>query len=133
MVVSVLAEPKQIQFSLPEESVLPAMETESGSLYLCSGYDVSTQILPGGDLDGTVRSVSGCGREELTVLETAAGEYRRLDFVWTVNSDEGEQVCRAAILDDGSYHYVLSAMTDADNAREYGEMWNGMFESFTLS
>ena len=37
------------------------------------------------------------------------------------------------ILDDGSYHYVLSAMTDADNAREYGEMWNGMFESFTLS
>ena len=80
-----------------------------------------------------MRSVSGCGREELTVLETAAGEYRRLDFVWTVNSDEGEQVCRAAILDDGSYHYVLSAMTDADTAREYGEMWNGMFESFTLS
>ena len=133
VVVSVLAEPKQIQFSLPEESVLPAMETENGTLYLCSGYDVSTQILPGGDLDGTVRSVSGCGREELTVLETAAGEYRRLDFVWTVNSDEGEQVCRAAILDDGSYHYVLSAMTDADTAREYGEMWNGMFESFTLS
>lgn len=133
VVASVLAEPKQIQVDLPEESVLPAMETDSGTLYMCTGFDVTVQTLESGNLDGTIRSISGYGRDDLTVMETAAGDFTRYEFVWTANAEEGERVCRAAILDDGSYHYCLTAMTDADMAKEYQEMWNGMFESFTVS
>ena len=40
---------------------------------------------------------------------------------------------RAAILDDGSYHYVLTCMTDASNAHALQESWQTLFDSFTLA
>lgn len=126
------AEARQISVTLPEESVLPAMESDRGTLYMCKGYDVTVMTLPGGDLDGTVRAVSGYGAEELTIIQSAAGELTKYEFVWTTAAEEGQQVCRAEILSDGNYHYVLTAMADADNANEYKEIWNGMFESFAL-
>ncbi len=132
VVASVLAEPKEVRFELPEESILPAMETDNGKLYMCSGYDVSVQTMEGGDLDGTIRQVSGYGREDLTVIETADGGLSRYELVWTSAGDGGQKMGRAVILDDGKYHYVLSAMADAEKSGEYQEMWNGMFDSFAL-
>lgn len=133
LVLQASAQPREILLSLPEETLLPAMETDGRTLYLCNGYDVAVQTFAGGDLDATVREVSGFGSEELTIMETAEGEYRCYEFVWTAATDLGEQVCRAMILDDGSYHYVLSAATAADRAQEYQEIWNGLFETFGLA
>ena len=133
MVQSVMAEPAQVHVTLPEEAVLPAMEVEGGSLYLCKDYDIAIQTLESGDLDATIRSVSGYSREDLTVMETSQGENVCYEFVWTAVGDDGEQVCRGMILDDGSYHYVLTAMADAEVAAEYREIWNGIFDSFYLS
>lgn len=133
MVQSVMAEPREIRVSMPEEAVLPAMEVEGGKLYLCKDYDVAIQTLESGDLDETIRTVSGYGREDLTVMETMSGDLTCYEFVWTAAGETGEQVGRAMILDDGYYHYVLSVMADADVAAEYREMWNGLFESFGLS
>lgn len=133
MVQSVMAEPAEIQISLPEEAVLPAMETDSGTLYLCKDYDVAIQTLESGDLDETIRTISGYGRQDLTIMETAAGEYTCYEFVWTAAGDSGDQVGRAKILDDGSYHYVLTTLADADVVSEYQEIWNGIFDSFGLA
>ncbi len=132
-VQAVLAQPKEIHLQLAGEPVLPAMETEEGTLYLCQGYDVMTQVREGGDLEDTIYTLCGFRREELTVMETSFGDCRRYDFVWTAVSDGGEQVGRASILDDGSYHYCLCAITDAENSAEYQEIWNGIFESFSLA
>lgn len=132
MVMDVIAQPKEILLTLPEETLLPAMETDTGTLYLCKGYDVAVQTLPGEDLDATIRQISGFGCDDLTVMETRAGEYDCYEFVWTNASELGEQVCRAMILSDGSYHYVLTAAAPAGNAQEYQEIWNGMFETFGL-
>lgn len=133
MVLEVLAQPREILLTLPEETLLPAMETDSGTLYLCDGYDVAVQTLEGGDLDATVRQITGFGCDDLTIMETVAGECACYEFVWTAATDLGEQVGRAMILDDGSYHYVVTATAPAENAEEYQEMWNGMFETFGLS
>lgn len=133
VVIPVMAEPKGISLTLPEEAVLPAMETDSGRIYLCRDYDVSVQTLAGGDLQETIRSVSGYNRENLTVIETASGDLDCYEFVWTASGELGDQVCRCRILDDGSYHYVLTATADADMIGEYQEIWNGMFESFGLT
>lgn len=126
------AEPAEIRLDLPEESVLPAMESENGKLYLCGDYDVLVQTLPSGDLDGTIRTVSGYGREELTVVHTQDGDIDRYEFVWTMAGELGQQIGRAAILDDGRYHYVVSASINASCIEEYQEVWNGIFESFHL-
>lgn len=133
MIQSAMAQPKEILLTLQEDTMLPAMETDNGMLYLCQNYDVSVQTLDGGDLDRTLRTVSGYGREDLSVLQTEAGALECYEFVWTAAGEFGEQVCRGMILDDGTYHYVLTAMADADTAEEYREMWNALFESFGIS
>lgn len=133
MVLEVLAQPREILLQLPEETLLPAMETDSGTLYLCDGYDVAVQTFSGGNLDETVRQISGFGYGDLTVMETIVDECVCYEFVWTSGSDLGEQVCRAKILDDGTYHYALTASASAEKAGELQEIWNGMFETFRLS
>lgn len=133
MVLEVLAQPREILLTLPEETLLPAMESDGRTLYLCDGYDVAVQTLSGGDLDATLRQITGFGREDLTIIQTNEGECACYEFVWTAATDFGEQVGRATILDDGSYHYVLTASVDAEKAQEYQEIWNGIFETFGLA
>ena len=133
MILPVMAEPKEIWVALPEDSAMPAMESESGTLYICSDYDVMLQTLEAGNLDATVRTVSGYGAEELTMVKTADGDLDRYEFVWTAAGETGQEIGRATILDDGTYHYVLSATINAEKIEEYQEVWNGIFESFSLS
>ena len=133
VLLQVMAQPKQIQVTLPEDTVLPAMETENGTLYMCREFDVMVQTLDGGDLDATIRALSGFEREDLTVIETLRGDLDCYEFVWTATGESDEQVCRCMILDDGSYHYVLTAMVDAELVSEYQQIWNGMFETFSVS
>ena len=132
MAQPVMAEPREIWVALPEDSVLPVMECENGRIYLCGDYDVTVQTLSAGDLDGTVRAVSGFGAADVTLLQTAAGEEDRYEFVWTCAGELGQEVGRATIIDDGTYHYVLSAIMDAQKISEYQEVWNGIFESYKL-
>ena len=131
-VVQVSAEPREIYVVLPDDSVLPAMESDIGTVYFCKDYDISIQTMESGDLRKTMESVSGYGLDDLTVMETAVTDYVRYDFVWSAAGELGQQVCRASILDDGNYHYVLSVMGNADTAGEYTEIWNGIFDSFCL-
>lgn len=132
MLLPVVAQPREIWVSLPEGSVLPAMESESGTIYLCEEYDVAVQTLSSGDLDATLRSVTGYGADDLTVIQTQEGDVEKYEFVWTMAGELGQRIGRATILDDGNYHYVLSATIDAENIAEYQEVWNGIFESFKL-
>lgn len=132
MVLNASVQPREICLTLPEETLLPAMETDSGTLYLCDGYDVEVQTMESGDLDGTVRQICGFGSEELTMIQTKTGEYTCHDFVWTAATDLGQQVGRAKILDDENFHYVLSASAPAEHAEEYYEIWNGIFDSFGI-
>ncbi|MBR3973202.1 MAG: hypothetical protein IKJ99_04545 [Oscillospiraceae bacterium] len=133
MLQSVMAQPREVRLELPEEAVLPAMETDNGTIYICKDYDVSVQTLESGDLEETVRSVSGFDPDDLTIMETALTDANCYEFVWTSAGEWKEQVCRCMILDDGNFHYVLTAMIGADLIEEYQEIWNGMFESFSLA
>ena len=132
LIQPVSAQPQQIHVDLAEEPILPAMESDGGTLYLCGDYDVMVHTLPAGDLSRTIQQVSGFLPEELTVLQTVSGDVDKYEFVWTSAVDGGEQIGRATILDDGNYHYVLSATMDAEQIAEYQEIWNGIFDSFYL-
>lgn len=125
------AAPRQIRVSLPEDTVLPVMETDGGKLYICRDYEVAVQTLPGGDLRTTVTSL--CGLPDVSVVESAADGFTRYDFVWASAGETGAQVGRAGIISDGVYHYCLSAMAPEEYAESLREIWNGMFESFTVA
>ena len=131
--VQVSAEPREIYVALPDDTVLPAMESDSGTVYFCKDYDILLQTMESGDLSRTVADVSGYELDDLTMVETAVSDYVRYDFVWSAAGELGQQVCRASILDDGTYHYVLAVMGNEATAGEYAGIWNGIFESFQLA
>lgn len=132
LILTASAQPRKILLTLPKETLLPAMETDNGTLYLCDGYDVIVQTSENGDLDATVRQISGFGKEELTVMQTKAGEYTCYEFVWSAATDLGQQVGRAMILEDTDYHYSVCAIAPEKYAEEYQQIWNGIFDSVTI-
>ena len=129
-VVPVMAQPGRIDVKLPEEAAMPVSETDSGRLYLCRDYEITLQTLSSGDLNGTIRFVTGYGKEELTVLETMRSDMPCYEFTWTCAGETGERIGRGIILDDGNYHYVMTALWDADQTENMQVIWSDVFSSF---
>ena len=127
-----MAQMREISLVLPEEAASPTVESDSERLYLCEDYEITVQILDGGDLDQTVKTLSGYERDVLTVLSTHKDDLDSYMFVWACAGEESELVGRAMILDDGCYHYCVSVLGDASQAMENKVLWDDMFGSFTL-
>ena len=123
---------RNISFSVPKEAAASVAYGENGQLYVCEGYELWVQTLPGGNMTRTVKAVSGYDCEDLTVLEQQTDGVKRYDFAWTSAGEEGAMIGRAAVLDDGNYHYVLTAMCDALDAGELRTTWDTAFQSFSL-
>lgn len=125
------AAPRQIMLALPADA---AVLTASGTdmLYTCSDYTMSLQTLPAGDLASTVKTLSGYDSAQLTLLQSRCEDHSRYDWVWVAAGEEGDVLCRAAILDDGNYHYSLCVFADADTAADLTDTWNELFQSFCL-
>lgn len=129
----VMAAPGQIRVELPGEAALPVMENDSGRMYLCEDYEILLQTMDGGDLDATMQSLSGRGREELTVMETCLDGIGRYEFVWAAAGERGDRLGRGVILDDGSYHYCMTALWDAEAMEKSQFSWDQVFDSFSLA
>ena len=127
----VLAQPREVRLELPGETVACAMESDSGRLYLGDGYEVMVQTLPGGDLDATIRSLTGFDREDITVMQTRSEEPVRWEFAWAAAGEQGERVGRGVVLDDGTYHYCLSVLQDAEDD-DCQIIWSQVFATFSL-
>jgi hypothetical protein len=129
---SVEAPMAEMILELPEEAAAPVAQGEAGSLYQCDGYEIALQTFASGDLDATLRASTGHGRDDLTVIETRLGKLKRYDLVWSCLGEQGDQIGRACVLDDGNYHYVLSVLGEADRMGEFEEVWEELFSSYAL-
>lgn len=130
----VMALKREVRLQLPKEATAPALQSEDGGkLYLCDGYTLTVQTLSAGDLDRTMREVTGFSKDQLTVMETEQMDTRRYDCVWSAAAEEGEQVARSVILDDGYYHYAVTVMADFATAGELAQTWQTLLGSVTLS
>ena len=131
--VSVVANVQQVQLSLPEEAAMATLENEdAGKLYLCDGYSVTVQTMESGDLDRTLRQVTGFSRDQLTVISTQRESFQRHDCAWSAVGEGGDQTCRGVVLDDGYYHYVVTVMADAEKAGQLSADWQHLLDSVTL-
>ncbi|MDO5401759.1 MAG: hypothetical protein Q4F17_12455 [Eubacteriales bacterium] len=126
------ARPAELSVRLPDGAVAPVLEGELEQVYTAEDYEIILQTLPAGDLDRTVRTLSGYDREKLTVMETQKGSVTRYDFVWTSAGEQGDRLGRAAVLDDGQYHYCLSVLRDTETKQNTQIVWSDVFESFEL-
>ena len=130
----VMSAMQRIQVQLPPELSTPALQSEeTGALYLCDDYSVTVQTVEAGDLNKTLRNATGKERSELEILQTQKGDSKCYQWVWTANGESGIQVGRGCILDDGVYHYVLTALADEAAAGKVRPIWQEIFASYCLA
>lgn len=132
IVTPVLAQPRKITLELPEDAVAPVLESDSEQLYFTEEYQIAVETLSGGDLDATVRAMSGCDREKLTIMETTRDGITRYDFVWAAAGENGDLLGQGAVLDDGTYHYCLAVLRPAETTQTSQISWRDVFSSFGL-
>ena len=128
----VMAQPGEISVRLPDNAVAPVLESDSEQVYLSEDYEIIVETVSGGDLSATIQRISGYTPDNLTVMETAQDGAKRYDFVWASAGENGDQLGRAVILDDGNYHYCLSVLRDADTTEKSQIVWRDVFDSFKL-
>ena len=123
----------QVSVTFPNDAVIDVMESEDGAtLYQCDGYSVTIQTLASGDMNRSLQTVSGYEKEELNLIATKQEGLDRYDWVFTAAGESGDQVFRCALLDDGNFHYVVTAMAPAETAGQLRETWNELFSTVCL-
>ena len=125
-------EAQQIALLLPEEAVEPVQEGNT-TYYQCNGYTLTLQTLEGGDLNRTLKTVTGYEKGELNLLQTEDGPVKSYYCVWTSAGDPELQVGRTRILDDGKFHYAVTTMAQEDKAGQMREAWQEIFSSVSLA
>ena len=133
LIQPVMAQPRSVLVELPGEAALPAMESDAGRIYLCKDYEICLQTLEAGDLQATIRSLSGMNKDQLTILQTEEEDLTRYEFVWAAAGETGDRIGRAAILDDGNYHYCLTLLRDEAATADSQISWDQIFSSFRVS
>ena len=124
---------RRIDLELPKEASQPVMKTDGGdTLYMCNGYTLTMQTLPGGDLDRTMRQITGYGKDQLHSVRTRIPMADRYDLVWSAAGEGGDQILRAAVLDDGQNHYAVTVSADAESAGDLQKNWNQLLGSVSL-
>lgn len=127
------AQAKELLLSLPDDAASPAMESEDGAcLYDCGEYTLTTQVLPAGNLDGTLQTITGFTGANLSHMKTKQQSLDRYDCVWTAAGEGGDTVGRAVVLDDGAYHYAVTVMADAEHAGALLPQWKAILSSVQL-
>ena len=130
---AVTAPVQQILLDLPESAKLEAMGAESqDKLYLCDGFTVSVQTMDAGDLDRTLRTATGYGAEDLTLMRTATATGKCYRCVWAAAGEGQTQVGKTCIVDDGNYHYVLTVMVPEADAGKLSQQVQSVLDSFQV-
>ena len=127
-----LLTPKRVVLTLPSDAAVQTLSGDGGRLYLCDGYTVSVQTVEGGNLEETLRQVTGFSADRLTLLETERDGLRSYSCVWTAAGEGGDQIARTVILDDGNFHYAVTAMAPSESAGALSNTWQEIFQSVKL-
>ena len=123
----------RLSLSLPEETTMQVMAlSDENRLYFCDGYTLVVQTMESGNLEETFRQTTGFSKEELIPIKTNHYGADRYDCVWMAAGEAGDQICRAAILDDGNYHYCVTVMAPANTAGELTETWNDLLNTLSI-
>lgn len=131
--VPAIAQPATLLIDLPEEAAAPAMEGSSGKLYFCGDYEIMVEVMPSGDLDHTLQTLTGFGRDELELMTTERCGADCYESAWSAAGEAGDHVGRVLILDDHQFHYCVSVMAASDNAGSCAEEWNEILDSVALA
>ena len=123
---------QEIKFDVPKDAAAETIQSDFGRLYFCDGYEIMVQTFLSGDIQNTVRELTGYDRSALTVISSNRNGLKCYECVWTAAAEQGDSVGRVVILDDGSYHYCVSVMANENEAGALQETWRALLSSVTV-
>lgn len=133
-VVAQIPAKQQMILNLPSEAAEPVMSDETaGKVYECDGYTLWVQTMDSGDLNKTIQTLTGLSPDCLEILSSERNGVRRYDCVFATTGEDGLQVGRVCVLDDGNYHYAVSAFAPENTAGQVRGEWQNIFGSFQLT
>lgn len=133
LLLPAMAPTKELTLALPPHASRTVLSGEDGGqLYFCKDYTLTLQTTVAGDLNRTLQDLCGYGTEKLTLLETRSGGIKRYDWTWSSAAEAGTQVGRGTILDDGDYHYCVTAMADEVVSGNLRQQWDALFDTVSL-
>ncbi|MCD7860160.1 MAG: hypothetical protein LUH51_08435 [Firmicutes bacterium] len=118
--------------ALPEDACVLTLSSDEGTLYLCQGYEIALLTLPGGNLDATVREVTGYSLSDLAAVQTARGSAQCTQCAFSCQSEDGDTVGRLTVLDDGLFHYCLCLTALAGDTGALQATWQAISDSFAI-
>lgn len=128
-----VASAASMEFSLPDGAEMEVLSEESGSKsYRVGNWELWTEVYPGGDVSATLEQVTGMDADALTVIQRQVGNMDCHETTWTTTDEEGVNVARAAVIDDGNYHYCISLMVPEEDAQEVGNFFEEILYSVNL-
>lgn len=130
-VIPELPEAEKVSFWLPDGAALTVSEG-AGELYVCEDFTALVQVFSSGDLDATLRAVTGYGKERLELLSWETVQGQHWECAWACAGEAGDQIARTLILDDGNYHYTLTLQADAAKGGALALTWTDIFQTFEL-
>lgn len=131
--ISVMATPATVLIDLPDTAAISVMEGMSGKLYFCDGYEIMVETLNSGNLDATLKTLTGFGKEEIRSVQTMRCGVSCYEGAWSSAGEAGDQIGRVMVLDDGNYHYCISMVTAAKNASDCQKEWQDILDSVSLT
>ena len=126
-----IPEAQSTHFWMPEGAALSVSEG-TGEMYVCDDYTALVQVFASGDLEATLRAVTGYGKDRLELLGWKTPQGQHWECAWASAGENGDQIARTLILDDGNYHYTLTLQADAEKGGELAPAWNEIFRTFEL-
>ena len=123
---------KQICLELPENASIQTIQGSTGKIYLCDGFEIMVETYRAGDLNQTLRNLTGFSKDSLTLVETAQNGIASYSCAWASVGEAGEQIGRTTILDDGNFHYCLTVTAAAEEAYILQPVFEALFASFRL-
>ncbi len=126
-------QPGELFFLVPADGTVMTCSQPGEELYLWEGCTLSVRRRTAGDLDATLREVTGYGREALSPLQW---EENGLDYTacaYVCAGEGGDRLGRTLVLDDGAWHYCLTLLVEADRAEEYSSLWENLKSTASIA
>lgn len=129
----VMGQSKQVLLDLPSDATVGAVNQDGSRIYWCEDYDIAVQTLPGGDLERTMKTLTGFSLGVLPVMQTQYGAVKRYEWVWSAVGEAGDRMHRAVLISEGEYHYCVTLSTAAENAGMLDDCWTQLLASVTIA
>lgn len=118
-------EPACISVWIPDSAAAQtAADGTAAEIYIWDDCEMRIQTMDGGDLDRTLEALTGRSADALTVVSYEKNGLKLHQSVWSASGEEGVQLGRCLVADDGVYHYCVSLVSpeDTDSSDAYAQI-----------